>query len=264
MADILRKIAGYKREEVDALKAETSAAALGRIAAHMPPPRGFAAAIKARSALGPALIAEIKKASPSKGLICADFDPPEIAKCYEDGGATCLSVLTDGPSFQGENGFLRAASAVTHLPVLRKDFMIDPIQIIQSRALGADAILIIMAMLDDKTAKTLLDAARDLGMDALVETHDGEEMRRAIDLGATLIGVNNRNLRTFDTSLKTFEKIAPIAPKSATLIAESGIFTSDDILHLTAQGAQGFLVGEALMRQDDVTGATEKLLGRRA
>ena len=262
MADILAKIAAYKADEVKALKAQTSRAALDKIIKHLPPTRGFEAALRAEAPYGPALIAEVKKASPSKGLIREDFNPAQIARAYEDGGASCLSVLTDGPGFQGSEAILREVCAVTNLPVIRKDFMIDPIQITESRALGADAILIIMAMVDDKTAKALFAEAARLGLDALVETHNETEMHRARSLGASLIGINNRDLKTFNTSLKTFQRVAKSAPQDALLVAESGIGNSEDILSLTAFGAEAFLVGESLMRQDDVKAATQVLLGK--
>ncbi|PHR93365.1 MAG: indole-3-glycerol-phosphate synthase [Robiginitomaculum sp.] len=264
MADILQKIARYKRKEVKALKAKTSHAELEALAKQQSTPRGFLTALRTTAHHGPALIAEIKKASPSKGLIRADFRPADFAQAYQAGGAACLSVLTDGPSFQGKMAFMQQARAACSLPVLRKDFMVDPYQIIESRAHGADAILIIMAMIDNRLAKSLLREATRLGMDALVETHDVSEMRRAIAIGATLIGVNNRNLKTFETSLDTFIQMVPHAPNKAFLVAESGIFTPDHILHQTRHGAQAFLVGESLMRQDDVQRATEVLLGKHA
>jgi len=260
MADILRKIADYKRGEVMALRANASAImAQAKLA---PTPRGFMAAL--RSADGPAIIAEVKKASPSKGLIRSDFNPAKIAKAYYSGGAACLSVLTDEPSFQGSAEAFAQARAATPLPLLRKDFMIDPLQVYQSRAMGADCVLIIMAMIDDALAQDLYDLSVELGMDALIETHDGLELRRALRLGGHLIGINNRDLRTFDTTLDTFKSLAPNVPKDALLVAESGIFTPDHILDLTAHGARAFLVGESLMRQDDVEKATQILLGQRS
>lgn len=257
--DVLLKIAAYKAEEVAELRDEISLDDLRLTARDQPAPRGFAEALRASTA--PAIIAEVKKASPSKGLIREDFDPVAIAKAYEAGGAACLSVLTDGPGFQGSNEIFSQVRAATNLPLLRKDFMLDPIQIAESRAMGADCILIILAMIDDKTAKELMNEAAHLGMDALVETHDASEMERAVELGATLIGVNNRNLRTFETSLETFGKLAKMAPNEALLVAESGIFTPEDIRILAKQGAQAYLVGESLMRQDDVAGALKSLRG---
>jgi indole-3-glycerol phosphate synthase len=264
MADILSKIAAYKRREVEQSKLRHSLQTFEKQIETQGKPRGFANALKSKSETGPALIAEIKKASPSKGLIRAEFDPPALAKAYERGGATCLSVLTDGPSFQGRNDYLVQVKKACALPVIRKDFMLDPYQIVQSRALGADAILIIMAMVDDKTARILFDKCNRMGMDALVETHNAEEMRRAVDLGAQLIGINNRNLKTFETSLSVFDNLALLAPKNCLLVAESGIYGPEDLLTLTRNGAKAFLVGESLMRQDDVESATRKLLGNTA
>jgi indole-3-glycerol phosphate synthase len=253
--DVLKKIAGYKADEVAALKAKTTIEALREAAAKLPRPRGFEAAI--RAATGLALICEVKKASPSKGVIREDFDPVAIAKAYKTGGATCLSVLTDGPGFQGSNEIFAAVRATTDLPLLRKDFLLDPIQVAESAALGADCILIIMGMIDDDTAKALCDEATALGLDALIETHDTGELARAVRLGGTLIGINNRDLRTFHTTLDTFTTLAPKAPKGCTLIAESGIFTREDIETLAEHGAQGYLIGESLMRQEDVAAATQ-------
>ena len=251
--DILAKIAAYKADEVEALRDDISIEELREIARDQAPARGFTKAIQ--TAPHPALICEIKKASPSKGVIREDFDPVAIAKAYEAGGAVCLSVLTDGPSFQGSIKIFKAVHAATDLPLLRKDFMLDPIQITESRAMGADAILVILAMVDDDTARALMEEAASLGMDALVETHDEDELGRAVTLGATLIGINNRDLRSFETSLDTFGQLASNAPKDATLIAESGIFTRGDIDRLAQDGAQGYLIGESLMRQADVAGA---------
>jgi len=255
--DVLKKIAAYKADELAALRDEISIEELREIARDQAPARGFAKAIQSTD--GPALICEIKKASPSKGIIREDFDPVAIAKAYEAGGATCLSVLTDGPGFMGSPAIFKTVRGVTTLPLLRKDFMLDPIQIAESRAMGADAILVILAMIDDDTARALMEEAAALGMDALVETHDESEIDRAIGLGASLIGVNNRDLRTFETSLDTFGRLAGRVPKGATLIAESGIFTRDDINRLAKDGAQGYLIGESLMRQADVTTATSDL-----
>ena len=258
--DVLKKIAAYKADEVAALKAVTTIAALRQTAAALPKPRGFEATIKSTPI--PALICEVKKASPSKGVIREDFDPVAIARAYTDGGAACLSVLTDGPGFQGSNAIFQSVRAATDLPLLRKDFMLAPIQIAESAAMGADCVLIIMAMIDDATARVLMDEADALGLDALVETHDAVELARAVKLGASLIGINNRDLRSFETSLNTFAQLAPQVPKTATLIAESGIFTREHIETLTANGAQGFLIGESLMRQDDIATATRALRGR--
>ena len=262
MTDVLARIAAYKREDVAARKAALSQTEVEARAAEASPSRGFKAALLARRATGrPGLIAEIKKASPSKGLIRADFDPPELAKAYERGGADCLSVLTDGPSFQGEDAFLVAARNAVRLPCLRKDFLVDPWQVAESRALGADCILIIMDMVDDALAADLLAEARRFGMDALVETHDEAEMARAGTLGADFVGVNNRSLRTFEVDIRTFARLAPLAPEGATLVAESGLVTPDDVATVVAAGADALLVGESLMRQDDVEAATRLLMG---
>ncbi len=259
MTDVLSRIAAYKRQDVAERKSRTSQGEIERLAAQATPVRGFRAALATAPGLG--LIAEIKKASPSKGLIRADFDPPALAQAYAKGGATCLSVLTDAPSFQGEDAYLVAALAAVELPALRKDFLVDPWQVAESRALGADCILVILAMIDDALAGELLSAARAFGLDALVEVHDEGELARAVALGADMIGVNNRDLRSFVTDLAVFERLAPLAPTDVLLVAESGISTPADALRLQQAGARALLVGESLMRQADVAEATRRLMG---
>ena len=261
MTDILAQIAEYKRADVAGRKARRSQSEVEAAAAAATAPRGFAAALTAAARPGRlALIAEIKKASPSKGLIREDFDPPALAQAYAAGGAACLSVLTDGPSFQGDDAYLVAARAATSLPCLRKDFLVDPWQVAESRALGADAILVILAMIDDALAADLMAEAARFGMDALVEVHDEAEMDRAGALGAALVGVNNRDLKTFTVDLAITERLAARAPAGALLVTESGIFTPADATRLEGVGAKAMLVGESLMRQSDVEAATRTLL----
>jgi indole-3-glycerol phosphate synthase len=261
MPDILKKIEAYKRTEISEAKVRVPFATLERRAHDRDPPRGFARAIEAKAEAGlPALIAEVKKASPSKGLIRADFDPSAIAEAYEAGGATCLSVLTDAPSFQGKLDDLTAARAATRLPALRKDFLFDPYQVYEARAAGADCILIIMACVSDREAKALNAAARDLHMDVLAEAHDEEEFERALALEAPLVGINNRDLRDFSVDIEISERLAAKAPKGRIIVAESGIASHGEIVRLSKAGVQAFLVGESLVRQADIREATHRLL----
>jgi indole-3-glycerol phosphate synthase len=258
--DKLAEICAWKREEVTARKGLATIEDLDRRAASATPPRGFRRALEAKAAEGFGLIAEIKKASPSKGLIRDDFRPAEHAAAYEQGGAACLSVLTDARYFQGHEDYLMDARAACSLPVLRKDFMIDPWQVAESRAIGADAILIIVAALDNFEMVEIEAAALERGMDVLIEVHDDAELERTARLRSRLIGINNRNLKTFRTDLAATERLAPLAPAGALLVGESGINTHADCLRLAGSSVRCFLVGESLMRQPDVEAAARELL----
>ncbi|HLI22520.1 MAG TPA: indole-3-glycerol phosphate synthase TrpC [Stellaceae bacterium] len=261
--DVLARICDGKRKEVERARATRTLAEIERAARNASPPRGFIAALERSVAKGRyGLIAEIKKASPSAGLIRPDFDPPRLARAYAEGGATCLSVLTDGPDFQGEAAHLTAARDACALPVLRKDFIVDPYQVVEARAIGADCVLLIMAALSDSEATALESLARGWGLDVLVEVHDREELERALKLKTRLIGINNRNLKTLKTDIATTEALAGLVGKERLVVSESGLASPADLARMHRAGVSCFLIGEALMRQADVTAATAKLLAK--
>ena len=265
MSDILARICADKRALIRRRMADRPFAEIDAEARASDPPRRFAAALQRDvAARGLALIAEIKKASPSRGLIRAEFEPAELARAYESGGATCLSVLTDGPYFQGDDYHLRTARSATSLPCLRKDFILDPYQVVESRAIGADCVLLIMAAVDDDTAAEIAAATRSYGMDVLIEVHDEAELERAARINGDLIGINNRNLSTLEVDLATTERLAPLAPAGKELVCESGLHDSGDLERMARVGARRYLVGESLMREEDVAGATARLLGSAA
>lgn len=262
MNDILAKIADYKREEVNAAKLVAPLSELKNRISQSPAPRGFQRALRQKINAGQwALIAEIKKASPSKGLIREDFSPAELAQSYEQGGAACLSVLTDAPSFQGHLSYLMEAKSSCSLPILRKDFMLDPYQVFEARAADADCILLILAIIEDALAADLAHLSQELGLDVITEVHDEWELERALKLNSQMIGINNRNLKTFEVDLATSERLKKYAPEDAHLISESGLFETSDLARMNKIGIKTFLIGESLMRQKDVAQATRKILG---
>jgi len=260
---ILEKIKAYKLEHIAACKAERSYEDIAAQANAMPETRGFYTRLQEAASTDYGLIAEIKKASPSKGLIRADFDVPALAQAYKAGGAACLSILTDGPSFKGDDSYLMAAREVVDLPILRKDFMYDPYQVAEARALGADCILIIMASVSDMQAAELEAAAQQFGLDVLVEVHNADELERGARLASPMLGINNRDLNTFDVTLDTTRQLAKQVPADKMIIAESGLFEPSDLADLAQYGARAFLIGESLMRKDDVTAATRHILSEK-